>query len=79
MSDTQDYPFKWFSLIGLSLLAFTAFLDFTIVNTAIPFIQETFRSNIVDLQWINTIFLMHRTIMKAGIALYAGCKFVIIL
>jgi EmrB/QacA subfamily drug resistance transporter len=54
----EEHPYKWFSLIGLSLLAFTAFLDFTIVNTAIPFIQETFRSNIVDLQWINTIFLM---------------------
>jgi EmrB/QacA subfamily drug resistance transporter len=54
----NNHPYKWFSLIGLSLLAFTAFLDYTIVSTAIPFIQASFKVSIVKLQWVTTIFLM---------------------
>jgi MFS family permease len=49
---------KWIALVGISLLAFTAFLDVTIVNTALPFIQQTFKSSVLELQWITNIFIM---------------------
>lgn len=39
MSGQARFRFKWWGLLGVSLLAFTAFLDATIVNTALPFIQ----------------------------------------
>jgi len=31
---------KWWALIGVSLLGFIGFIDFTIVNTALPSIQK---------------------------------------
>ncbi len=46
---------RW-ALFGISLLAFTAYLDLTIVNTALPFIQVAFDADIVQLQWIANIF-----------------------
>ncbi len=47
---------QWLSLFGICLLAFTAFLDFTIVNTALPFIQKGFSLTIFQLQWVSNIF-----------------------
>ncbi len=52
------FRFKWWALIGLCLLSFTAFLDFTIVNTALPFIQKHFHCSVIQLQWVTNIFCM---------------------
>jgi len=55
---TTDFSYKWWALIGLSLLSFTVFLDFTIVTTAIPFIQKDMHASILELQWVTNIFGM---------------------
>jgi EmrB/QacA subfamily drug resistance transporter len=55
---TQDFPYKWWALIGLSLLSFTAFLDFTIVTTAMPFIKKDLNATVLQLQWVMNIFAM---------------------
>jgi EmrB/QacA subfamily drug resistance transporter len=61
------FRYKWWALTGISLLAFTAFLDFTIVNTALPFIQKNFNANVLELQWVTNIFSMILTMtMIAG-------------
>ena len=52
------FQYKWWALLGLSLLAFTAFLDATIVNTALPFIQDALHTNILQLQWVTNIFTL---------------------
>lgn len=49
---------QWSALIGLSLLAFTAFLDLTLISTAIPFIQTTFGAKLLHLQWVLNVFAM---------------------
>lgn len=49
----ENFTYKWFALIGLSLLSFTAFLDFTIVVTALPFIQKELHASILQLQWVS--------------------------
>lgn len=54
----DDFQYKWFALIGLSLCAFTAFLDYTIVSVATPYIQADFNVKITTLQWITSIFSM---------------------
>lgn len=54
----ENFPLKWVALIGLSLLTFTAFLDFTIVTTALPFIQKDLHADILKLQWVMNIFAM---------------------
>lgn len=51
-------PARWRILFSISLLAFTAFLDFTIVNTALPFIQQDLGTSVIQLQWITNIFAM---------------------
>ncbi len=50
-----DVRSKGLALIGISFLAFTAFLDFTGINAALPFIQKELSSNILQLQWVANI------------------------
>lgn len=53
----QDrFQYKWWALLGVSVLAFTAFLDATIVNTALPFIQADLHTDLFQLQWVANIF-----------------------
>lgn len=54
----MDFRYKWWALIGLSLLSFTAFLDYTIVTTALPSIQEALHASVLQLQWVTNIFNM---------------------
>lgn len=56
MAERDRFRFKWWALLGVCLLAFTAFLDVTIVNTALPFIQTAFNATIIQLQWVANIF-----------------------
>ncbi len=58
MESTGSVYKQWIALIGLSLLTFTAFLDFTIINTALPAIQLAFHANVIHLQWIINIYIM---------------------
>jgi EmrB/QacA subfamily drug resistance transporter len=62
------FQFKWWALLGVSLLAFTAFLDATIVNTALPFIQTALKVNILQLQWVTNIFtiILSMTMIAIG-------------
>lgn len=59
---------RWIALVGISLLAFTAFLDVTIVNTALPFIRADFDATILELQWVTNIFILvlAMTMVAAG-------------
>ena len=36
----HESPKRWLALIGISILCFVAFIDFTIVNTILPGIQR---------------------------------------
>src|SRR3990167_9252231 len=54
----SQFHFRWWALVGLSILSFTAFLDLNMVTTAIPFIQKTFHVSISELQWLPNIFAM---------------------
>ena len=64
LNKTQDakaeacFPYKWWALIGISLLSFTAYLDYTIVATALPFIQKELNASVLQLQWVMNIFVM---------------------
>lgn len=50
------FRYKWWALLGVCVLAFTAYLDATIVNTALPFIQTALNATILQLQWVANIF-----------------------
>ena len=49
---------KRLALAGLSLSAFVAYLDFAIVNTALPSIQRDLSLTFVQLQWVMNIFVL---------------------
>ncbi len=52
------------ALLGLSLASFLGLLDLTIVNTALPSIQQEFNSSVLQLQWvINSVLLALTTSM----------------
>lgn len=69
----EKYRFKWFALIGISILAFTAFLDFTIVNTALPFIQKDLKTSVLQLQWISNIFAIALSVSMIAVGKFADC------
>lgn len=51
-------------LFGISLASFLGLLDLTIVNTALPAIQQEFHSSVLQLQWvINSVLLVLTTSM----------------
>ncbi len=71
MTDHKVFRFKWWALLGVSLLAFTAFLDATIVNTALPFIQTALKANILQLQWVANIFTIILSMTMIAIGKFA--------
>jgi len=64
---SESYRYKWLALISVSLLSFTAFLDFTIVSTAMPFIQASFNASVLQLQWVSSIFIMVLSMSMIGV------------
>jgi EmrB/QacA subfamily drug resistance transporter len=67
MMEGDRFQYKWWALLGVSILAFTAFLDATIVNTALPFIQTALKANILQLQWVTNIFTIILSMTMIGI------------
>lgn len=48
---------RWIGLLGVSLASFVGCIDFTIVNTAIPEIQDGLSASVSEAQWIVTLFV----------------------
>lgn len=67
MVEQDRFRFKWWALLGISLLAFTAFLDVTIVNTALPFIRTALNTTILQLQWVANIFTIILSMTLIGL------------
>lgn len=49
---------KWWALAGLSAASLVAYLDFAIVNTALPEIQKELGISFVELQWVMNVFVL---------------------
>src|SRR5579872_2279072 len=64
-------PLRWISLFGISILAFTAYLDATIVNTALPFIQKALSAPVIELQWVTNIFTMILAMTMVAVGRFA--------
>jgi len=54
----NDYSNKWFAFIGIVLLSFGCYLDYTVVNVALPTIQQDLQANLVSLQWVMNIYFL---------------------
>jgi EmrB/QacA subfamily drug resistance transporter len=59
---------KWWTLIAVSVATFMLLLDITVVNTALPSIQEDLGASFTDLQWVVDAY----TLSLAALVLSAG-------
>jgi EmrB/QacA subfamily drug resistance transporter len=59
---------KWWTLIAVSVATFMLLLDITVVNTALPSIQEDLNATFTDLQWVVDAY----TLPLAALVLTAG-------
>ena len=59
---------KWWTLIAVSVATFMLLLDITVVNTALPSIQEDLNASFTDLQWVVDAY----TLPLAALVLTAG-------
>lgn len=54
----NEYSHKWWAFIGIVLLSFACYLDYTVVNVALPTVQKELQADLTQLQWVmNTYFL----------------------
>lgn len=56
---------KWWVFAGLSLGSIVVYIDFTIVNTALPSIQKDLKVSFVELQWVMNAFVLSLCIFIA--------------
>jgi EmrB/QacA subfamily drug resistance transporter len=59
---------KWWTLITVSVATFMLLLDITVVNTALPAIEEDLHASFTDLQWVIDAY----TLSLAALVLTAG-------
>ena len=59
---------KWWTLAAVSIATFMLLLDITVVNTALPSIQEDLGGSFADLQWVVDAY----TLALAAVVLAAG-------
>ncbi len=59
---------KWWTLIAVSVATFMLLLDITVVNTALPAIQEDLGASFTELQWVIDAY----TLSLAALVLTAG-------
>src|SRR3954465_15281771 len=59
---------KWWTLIAVSVATFMLLLDITVVNTALPAIEEDLNATFTDLQWVVDAY----TLSLAALVLTAG-------
>lgn len=57
-STLNPYRNKWIAFIGIAFLSFGSYLDYTVVNIALPTIQQELSANLVSLQWVMNIYFL---------------------
>lgn len=58
MSQAKSQQYKWYAFIGIALLSFGCYLDYTVVNVALPTIQNELQANLVSAQWVMNIYFL---------------------
>jgi len=54
----NDYTHKWRAFTGIALLSFGCYLDYTVVNVALPTIQRELQTTLTQLQWVMNIYFL---------------------
>lgn len=62
MDNSQKNKTSWFILVAIELGVFMAMLDITIVNIALPTIQQEFNTSYISTQWIVNAYTLTYTV-----------------
>jgi EmrB/QacA subfamily drug resistance transporter len=54
----NQYQNKWYAFIGIALLSFGCYLDYTVVNVALPTIQNELQVKLTSMQWVMNIYFL---------------------
>jgi EmrB/QacA subfamily drug resistance transporter len=54
----QKISEKWLAFLGIALLSFGCYLDYTVVNIALPTIQKEMQVSLLSLQWVMNIYFL---------------------
>ncbi len=65
MTLLTDHSKKWLAFIGIALLSFGCYLDYTVVNIALPTIQQDLQTDLLSLQWIMNIYFLALCVFAA--------------
>lgn len=69
--DISESKNKWGTLICSSLSCFVAYIDFAIVNTALPAIQEDLSASVLQLQWMMSAFVLAVSVLMVTMGRFA--------
>ena len=56
--DTRAYRMRWWTLVVIAISILVVVLDSTIVNIALPTLQQELNSTLSELQWIINAYMM---------------------
>jgi EmrB/QacA subfamily drug resistance transporter len=65
---TVDYSRKWWVLISVSMGTFLSTIDGSIVNVALPTLEEELHTTFATVQWVVVAYLLVLTSMMLGVA-----------
>jgi EmrB/QacA subfamily drug resistance transporter len=57
-STTSKIDQKWWVLIAIGTGSFMAALDGSVVNTILPVLRDAFKSNVITIEWVVTVYLL---------------------
>lgn len=65
---TVDYSQKWWVLLSVAMGIFLSTIDGSIVNVALPTLQEVFHTSFATVQWVVVSYLLVVTSLMLGVA-----------
>lgn len=65
---TVDYSQKWWVLLSVAMGIFLSTIDGSIVNVALPTLQEVFHASFATVQWVVVSYLLVVTSLMLGVA-----------
>lgn len=63
-----DYRRKWWVLLSVAMGVFLSTIDGSIVNVALPTLQEALQTNFATVQWVVVAYLLVTTSLMLGVA-----------
>jgi MFS family permease len=58
MGSSQNNQRKWWVLLSIGIGTFMTALDTSVVNTVLPVIGKNFQSQVANVEWVVTIYLL---------------------